>query len=177
MSRVTGQQHAANPIRTELNSGRAPDIQHIADESALTAREVSDIRDQVAAGRYREPPRNAPPRPAPTARPQPRSPVPDPAPADAWRRGLDHPVKRIARKAARVQTLIGEVVADLAAESERDALRAKEAELAAQLAKVRAQLTNKTTAAPAAPKESCPDCPWSGVRLGMHRALKHKEAS
>ena len=48
---MTAEEYAAGMIRRALDSAVVPDLPHIADESALTLREVEAIRDRILSGK------------------------------------------------------------------------------------------------------------------------------
>lgn len=149
---VPAETYAEQLLRKAWDGAYTPDLRAIADETALTVREVEAIRDRMLSGRkdHRAPGATRPA--AVPLRPEPPAP---PVQVEAWRRAIDHPNRRLAGKATKVLALIADIEAGLAAEAERDTLRAKEVKLAAELAKVRAQLRGD---APAAERVPCPDC-------------------
>lgn len=163
---------AESLIRRDLEAGRTPAIKAIAEQVGLTPTQVSSIRDRMLAGKkhapapqgYRDPGRVVVVTPPP----------PPPVESEAWRQGLDHSVKRIASKAARIVALIAEVEADLKAESGRDRLRAEEAALADKLAAVRAQLRGepKPDSGERLPCGIC-DRKFKAGGLAIHRARSH----
>lgn len=143
---------AAKMIRSALARGATPRLGVIADETALTVREVEQIRDRPLSGR--------------------RSP---------WRKAIGHPVPRIARKAKRIADLVASLEADLEADAALATLRAKEEKLAQQLAAVRAELKagpSTTVTREGRAKVPCPDCGTPVANLGVHRAksAKHRQA-
>jgi hypothetical protein len=122
-------------IRAALVADTVPNVDAIADRCALEPRDVVLIRDRVLAGRkpmtdYRAPGRVAAPAPQPTA--------------EAWRAGIDHPQVKIRRAAAKAVAAVQAVEALLADDAGKVKLREREAKLAAELAKVRAELKGDT---------------------------------
>lgn len=65
--RQTAEDLAAGMIRRALDNATTPDLARIADQCALTPREVSDIRDRMLSGKRA----HQTPRPAPAAAPAP----------------------------------------------------------------------------------------------------------
>jgi len=153
-------------VRAALAADTVPDVSAIADECALEPRDVVLIRDRVLAGRkpmaeYRAPGRVV------TA-------VPNPAPAaEAWRAAVGHPNAKIRRAAAKAVAAVVLVESLLAEDAGKAKLREREAKLAAELAKVRAELRGS---APAAERVIC-ECGDSvrADRIKQHalRSAKH----
>jgi hypothetical protein len=153
-------------VRAALAANAVPDINAIADQCALEPRDVVLIRDRVLAGRkpvtdYRTPGRVV------TA-------VPTPAPvSEAWRAGIDHPQAKVRRAAAKAVAAVVLVESLLAEDAGKAKLREKESRLAAELAKVRAELRGSGVQ-----KVPCPDCgdPVQPSRMPQHRARSAKHA-
>ena len=136
-------------LRKAWDGAYKPDLTQIADECALTIREVEAIRDRLLNTRkpaYTDPGRvqtltrpsatHAPPSP-PAATVAPPAGAGEPP---AWRAAADHPNAKIRRAVAKAAAAVETVEQLLAAETTKDELRRKEAKLAAQLAAVRAEL-------------------------------------
>jgi hypothetical protein len=121
-------------IRAALVADTVPNVDAIADQCALEPRDVVLIRDRVLAGRkpmgdYRAPGRVVP--------------APQPV-TEAWRAGIDHPNAKIRRAAAKAVAAVVAVEQLLAEDAGKAKLREREAKLAAELAKVRAELKGDT---------------------------------
>lgn len=171
---MKSEDRAESLIRRDLDAGRTPAIKAIAEEVGLTAPQVNAIRDRMLSGKkprlepgYRDPGRVVVMAPAP----------PVPAVVQGWRQGLDHPVKRIATKAARVRNLIADLEHELEQDASKAELRAQERELAARLEEVRAQLRPKVVRVdgPKGERVACPDCDkfFKPAGLGIHRGKAH----
>jgi hypothetical protein len=139
----TAEQYALGCLRRHRDAMTYPNMQAIADDSALTVREVEKLWEQLLAGRAPKPldqPRvvHAPPSP-PAATTTPTRPVEAPT----WQSAKDHPSPGIRAKHKRAVAAIADLEEALAAEDAKDKLRAKEARLLAELAKVRAELATQ----------------------------------
>lgn len=134
---MSPEQYALGVLRRHRDSMTRPDFQSIGDDSALSAREVERLWEQLLAGRDPKPldrPRAVPVPPV-------RAVTPGPVEAPlSWLAAKDHPSARIRGKYKRAVAAVADLEAALASEEERDKLREKEARLAAQLRTVRAEL-------------------------------------
>jgi hypothetical protein len=185
MGGVPAEVLAERLLRKAWDGAYTPDLNGIADECALTRREVEAIRDRLLNARkpaYTDPGRvQTLARPSATHAP-PSPPAATVAPAGAgeppaWRAAADHPNVKVRRAVAKAAAAVDAVEQLLAAEAGKDELRRKEAKLAAQLAAVRAEL--RGAAAPKAdPGEqvACTDCGYMATARGMaiHRGRTHK---
>ena len=174
--REAPEERALGALRLHRDSMTRPDMAAIAEAHGLTPGTVQDMWERLLSGKkdaFRPPGGVLPqptPRPAvalPIAPKEPPVATPTPEP---WRAGIDHPSKVIARKAAKALALIAEVEAELAAEAERDRLRAQEAALLARIAAVREALHGPDRVA------ACPECgrAFGGPRpLSVHRSKSH----
>ena len=161
--------YAAQLLRPYLDKMERPPLQDIADETALTVREVEAIMDRLLSGRRDT--RQAPSRPVPTPAATPTLAAPEPP---AWLAALDHPTARIRKAAVKAQVAVAAVERLLAEDAGKAALRAREAKLRAELAKVRAELGHPTGSGSQRPKVACPDCGDVVGNLGVHRARSKK---
>jgi hypothetical protein len=141
---VSAEQYALGHLRRHRDAMSRPDMQNIADDSGLTVREVAALWEQLLADRVpktldRPRAAHAPTSPQSATVATPARPVETPAPS-SWLAAKDHPSAKVRRLYAKATGAVAALEAALAAESEKDKLREKEARLAAQLAKVRAEL-------------------------------------
>lgn len=85
-----------------------------------------------------------------------------------WEPYLRHPSAKVVRAAERLRDVF-------TAEDEKAGLLAEKKRLEAQLARVKAQLSNgrPTTTTATASGHECPDCGNVFLNLGVHRARKH----
>jgi hypothetical protein len=178
---VSAEQYALGHLRRHRDAMSRPDMQNIADDSGLTVREVAALWEQLLADRVPKTldrPRAAPaPSPLGQNAATPARPVETPAPS-SWLSAKDHPSARIRGKYKRAVAAVADLEAALAAEGEKDKLREKEARLAAQLAKVRAELRGGGSSMPrsesTAARVPCPGgCgkDFAGAHgIVMHRA-------
>jgi hypothetical protein len=166
MATITAEDYAAQLLRPHLDRMERPPLQDIADECALTVREVEAIMERMLSGRRDT--RPAPSRTVPTTVAAPQPP--------AWLAALDHPTARIRKAAEKAQAGVQAVERLLAEDAGKAALRAREAKLRAELAKVRAELGHPTGTASPRPKVACPDCGDLVGNLGVHlaRSKKHR---
>lgn len=178
----SAEQYALGILRRHRDSMSRPDFQDIADDSALTAREVQELWEKLLADR-------APKAPRPAAG-HPRTDLPPSAtvatPArlveapPSWLSAKDHPSARIRGKYKRAIAAVADLEAALVAEQEKEKLREKEARLAAQLAKVRAEIRGASPMPrdpkPAADLVACPDCGdmVTSGGMGVHRSRSKK---
>ena len=164
-STITAEDYAATLLKPYLDKMERPPLNEIADESALTVREVEAIRDRLLAGRRPQPDYRAPGR---VATPAASAPAPTPEP---WRAAVDHPNARIRRAGAKAVAAVAAVEALLADDAGKAKLRQREAKLLAELTKVRAELRGD---APATERIPCPDC---GDLVHPHRIKQHANRS
>lgn len=166
--REAAEQLAARMIRAALGNATTPDLERIADQTGLTPREVSALRDRMLSGKRH----HQTPRPGTVAPPSPAGPrltiVTDPEP---WRQaGEGHPDAKIRQLHARATAAVVAVEAALADYSRTAALRARAQQLEEELAQVRAGIGGAYT---------CSVCGRTFPKpqgLGQHRGSKHPEA-
>lgn len=187
---VTPEKYALSILRRHRDAMSRPDFQNIADDAALSAREVEALWEQLLAGRttkpdYRSPGRVQPSqtldRPRVAHAPSPPGQNADPRPVEtppAWRAAADHPNAKVRRAVAKAIAAVEVVEQLLAAEARKDELRKKEARLAAQLAAVRAEIRGKAPAKadPGESSEKVP-CPECGDLVNSHRLPQHRNRS
>lgn len=187
MTTQTAEEYALGVLRRHRDSMTRPDFQIIADDAALSAREVQDLWEKLLAGRVPKPLDRPRAVPAAPGSPVTVTAVPHVRPVEAppsWLTAKDHPSPRIRGKYKRAMAAVADLEAALAKEAEKDKLREKEARLAAQLAKVREELRGGVSMKPARDRSSglvpCPDCGEQVTTqgLGVHRARSktHKAA-
>lgn len=176
MSPQTAEEYALGVLRRHRDSMTRPDFQTIADDAALSAREVQALWEKLLAGRTPKPldrPRVPPVTSHSPSSAKPAGPVEAPA---SWLKAKDHPSALIRRKYNNAVQAIAALEAALAADSEREKLRAKRARLEAALAQVRRELAGE--ARETAP---CPDCghvigtTLQAIAVHRARSKKHKE--
>jgi hypothetical protein len=104
-------------------------------------------------------------------------------PPVSWLRAKDHPSARVRRLYEKATQAVAQLEEALAAEVEKDKLREKEARLAAQLAKVRAELRGGVSMREPRPEgeHPCPGCGRAfttpqGVALHRSRTTCGKES-
>lgn len=159
---------AARMIRSALDNATTPDCLRIAEQTGLSAREVSDLRDRMLSGK-RE---HQTPRPGTAASPAPAGPrltvVTDPEP---WRKaGASHPDAAVRQLHARAVVAVVALEAALADYARNAAKRAEREQLRARLAQLDAELGGR---------QVCDVCQMSCASahgLSVHRSRKHKEA-
>ena len=138
---TTAEEYAAGMIRRCLDSAVRPNLQEIADETALTVREVEEIRDRMLSGKRGTQtlgrPRAAPP---PLHSGTDATSPAGPAEALDWQTARDHPSAKVRDAYGRAVAAIVRVESLLAEDAAKARLRDREAKLAAELAKVRAEL-------------------------------------
>lgn len=186
---VTPEQYALGILCRHRDAMSRPDFQNIADDAALSVREVETLWEQLLAGRTPKPDYRAPGRVKTLTRPSathappspPAATVAPPAGAGeppAWRAAADHPNAKVRRAAAKAIAAVEAVEQLLAAEAGKDELRKKEARLAAQLAAVRAEIRGKPQAkadsGESSEKVPCPEC---GDLVNPHRLPQHRNRS
>lgn len=172
---LSAEEYAAGAIRRALDSACVPDLRAIADDSALTVREVTAIRDHILSGKreHRDLGRGVVP-PPPTD-----SPDVDRIIAAA----LDRPeakVRALAKRAhdarQRAAALVDDLRAAVVAAEEDAAERARRAKRIAKLEAELAALRPKSAPPRRMPtaQVECPLCGWVGVRLAQHEARRHR---
>ena len=171
---TTAEEYAAGMIRRALDSAVRPDLRHIADETALTVPEVEAIRDRILSGKrgtqtLGRPRAAQPPAVLPVAVAPPAGPA---EPAD-WRAAKDHPSAKVRNAYAKAVAAVVHVESLIAEDAEKAKLRQREQRLAAELAKVRAELKGPPKPGPAADGEHrCPRCPRTfNHQRGLSRHL------
>ena len=167
--REAAEQLAARMIRAALDNATTPDLERIAEQTALTPREVSALRDRMLSGKRH----HQTPRPG-TVPPSPAGPrltvVTDPEP---WRAaGRDHPDAAVRKLHARATAAVVALEAALADYARTAAKRAERDQLRARLAELDAELKPRKPAG----QWSCPPCSksfTSSQGLALHRTRMH----
>ncbi len=182
-------EHILGVLRRHRDANVRPDMDGIALECGLTAAQVQALWEKLLSGKrdaFRPPGGNLtrPRVPAGFDRPEVVLPIaPDRRPevtlpaVDRWRQGVGHEQKAIARAAERVLTAIAAAEAPLDGHAEKERLRAREADLLEQLARVRAELTGGPVAGIRCQVPGCTATAATPNGLKIHHARKHKEES
>lgn len=145
---LTAEQYAANLIRRALDSAVVPDLPRIADESALTLREVEGIRDRILSGKRGTQDLGRPRAPL-AAIPAPAAPSRPAGPAQTddeqlIANGINHKsakVRRVAKKCHDASVRLGLLLDELrAALVDADESAAEAARRAKRIAKLEAEL-------------------------------------
>lgn len=171
---IPAEEYALGVLRRHRDSMTRPDFQAVADDCGLYATQVERMWEQLLAGRTLKtldrP--QAVPQPSPRLAAVTAPPGPVEGSPPAWTAAKDHPSARIRGKYRRAVSAVADLENALAAELEKDKLRARKARLEEQLAKVKAELTGPPTAAK--PSGVPTDCPKCGATFnGAHGLLIH----